>query len=272
MRPPVSLGAGMRRREFLGVLGGAATGWPLAVSAQPAERLRRIGVLMGGADDAEGRERLSALQQGLRAKGWNDANLQVDERWSFGRIERVRSDAASLLEANPNVVVAGGILALVALRQRTQSTPIVFVATNDPVAQGFVPSMARPGGNITGFSVFEFSVIGKMLGILKEIAPKVRRCGLLINPDNDSADGYQRAFMSTAASLDVEPVTVTLRAPGDIDQALAQFAQAQGGGLVVTPDVFLGSHRDVIAATAIRNGLPLVGPYRAFARSGAPMS
>src|SRR5437763_758447 len=118
---------------------------------------------MGGADDAEGRERLSSLQQGLRAKGWNDASLQVDERWSFGRIERVRSDATSLLEANPNVVVAGGIRALVALRQRTQTTPIVFVATNDPVAQGFVPSMARPGGNITGFSVFEFSVIGKML-------------------------------------------------------------------------------------------------------------
>ena len=188
----------MKRREFIALLGGAAAG-PLTARAQP-DRVPRIALFMGIADDAEGRRRAATFRQALQQLGWKEgSNVRIDERWGVADTDVIRASAIELLQLNPSVIVVQGARAVPILQQATKTIPIVFVSISDPVGRGIVTNMARPGGNITGFQLFEFSVIGKLLEALKEVAPKVSRVACLVNPDNPAADFHVRSFENGGA-------------------------------------------------------------------------
>src|SRR5215467_5515371 len=210
----------MRRREFIKALAGSIAVWPVAVRAQP-DRLPRIALFMGIADDAEGRRRAVAFRQALQQLGWKEGgNVRIDERWGVADTDVIRATAIELLQLNPSVVVVQGARAVPILQQATKTVPIVFVSISDPVGRGIVSNMARPGGNITGFQLFEFSVIGKLLEALKEIAPKVARVACLVNPDNPAADFHVRSFETVAPSLGVKPIITHVRNGEEILRAL----------------------------------------------------
>jgi putative ABC transport system substrate-binding protein len=265
-----------RRREFVTLLGGAAATWSLAVQAQPRERVRRIGALMSLAeDDPEDRQRQAAFQQALRQLGWIEGeagNLRIDYRWYGGDPARARELAKELVGLEPDLIVATATPALTALALQMRAIPIVFVAVSDPVGQGFIHSLARPGGNATGLTFFEFSVVGKMLEVLKQIAPGVSRVALAFNPDNLSTVPFVRAIEVTAPTLAVELTKLPVRNTAEIETGLATIARQSGNGLLGLPDPFTNAHRDLIVGLAARYRLPAIYIQRAFVSAGGLVS
>ncbi len=265
----IPLGYGIRRREFITLLGGAAA-WPLAARAQQAERVRRIGVLMNtSADDPEGQARIAAFHQGLQEWGWTlGRNARIDVRWGAVDADNSRRYAAELVALAPDVILASASAAMGALQQTTRTVPIVFVSIIDPVGAGFVESLARPGGNATGFALFEYSLSGKWLELLKEIAPGVKRAAVLRDPAVGSGTGQYAIIQAVAQSLGVELRPMDVRDPGEIERAIVAFAQVPNGGLIIVGAPSAGVHRNLIITLAARHQLPAVYPIPYFARSG----
>ena len=263
----------MKRREFITLVGGAAA-WPLAARAQQAERVRRIGVLMNfSADDAEGQARLAAFRQGLQQAGWSvGGNIRIDYRWAADDAELFRKYAAELVALAPDVILASGNPSVVALQQATRSVPSVVGPVTDPVASGFVESLARPGGNITGFSAFEYSLSGKWLELLKELSPRVSRAAIVRDLGLPQGSGLLGAIQSAAPSLGVELSPVSVGDAGAFERAVAAFARSANGGLIVTPSPWAATHRDLIIALAARHRLPAVYSFRYFISSGGLIS
>jgi putative ABC transport system substrate-binding protein len=262
----------MRRREFLGVVGGAAA-WPLAARAQQGERMRRIGVLMNLAEsDPEGQARLKGFVRRLGELGWTDArNMRVDVRWTAGDAERIRRYAKEFGALAPDVILAYTSPTVAALQQATRAVPIVFVGVIDPVGAGFIESLARPGGNTTGFTTFEYAIGAKWLELLKEIAPGVRRAAVLRDPTFAAGIG-QFAAIQAVGPIGIELSAIDQRDPSEIERAIAAFARRSDGGLVVTAAPFGINHPGVIATLATRYKLPAVYPFRYFASAGGLIS
>jgi putative ABC transport system substrate-binding protein len=264
----------MRRREFITLLGGAAS-WPLAARAQQAERVRRIGVLMNSPaqDNSEGQARLSAFLQGLQQSGWTDGrNVRLDPRWGAGEADRNRTYAAEMVALAPDVILASGSLAVAASLQTTRTVPIVFVQVTDPVGTGFVESLARPGGNATGFTIFEYGMSGKWLELLKEIAPHVTRAAVLRDPAIASGIGQFATVQAVAPSLGVELSPVDVRDTSEIERAVTAFAHSGNGGLIVTSSALASRYRDLIITLAARHKLPAVYGGRWFVTAGGLLS
>ena len=264
----------MRRREFITLFGGAAVVWPLAAHAQQPERMRRIGVLLNFAeDDREAQVLNLAFMQALQQLGWTDGrNVRIDTRWTGGDPARARKYAAELVALEPDVVLAEGTTVLESLLQATRRVPTVFVQVTDPVGGGFVDSLARPGGNATGFITFEYSMSGKWLELLKEIAPNVIRAAVLRNSTISSGIGQFGAIQSVAPSLGVELRPIDVRDVGKIEREVAAFAGVSNGGLVVTSSGLTILHHDLIITLADRYKLPAVYAYRLFVTAGGLMS
>jgi putative ABC transport system substrate-binding protein len=264
----------MRRREFLGVLCVAAAAWPLAVRAQqPGERVRRIGVLMNLSEsDSRGRRRVAAFRQGLQELGWVEGrNVRIDARWGAGDPDRYRRYAAELVALSPGAIVAVSTPAVVALKQASHTVPIVFVGVIDPVGSGLSASLKRPGGNATGFTIFEYAISAKWLELLKEIAPRVTRAAVLRDATLASGIG-QFAAIQTVAPIGMELSTIELRDAGEIEDSIAAFAREPNGGLIVTASGFGDNHLEMIATFAARHNLPAVCPFRFFAEVGGLVS
>jgi putative ABC transport system substrate-binding protein len=261
------------RREFITLLGGAAAAWPLAARAQQVERMRRIGVLVNfTADDAVSQGRLTAFVQGLQELGWTvGRNLQIDYRWGAGNVERYRTFAAELVALTPDILVTGGAPAVEALQRATRTVPIVFTSVTDPVGGGLVASLARPGGNTTGFTLSEYGLSGKWLELLKEIAPRVMRTAVLRDPVAVGI-GQFAAIQAVAPSLQVELSPVDVRDAGEIERAVTAFADRPNGALIVTASAFTAIHRELIIALARRHQLPAVYPFRYYITSGGLIS
>jgi putative tryptophan/tyrosine transport system substrate-binding protein len=249
----------MRRRGFILMLGAAAA-CPLAARAQQPERVRRIGVLMNRvSDNPEGQTRLAAFMQGLQEAGWAiGRNARADIRWAADDVDRERRYAAELIALAPDVILACGTLGLAALQQASRSVPIVFVHVTDPVGAGFVESLARPGGNVTGFMAFEYSLSGKWLELLKEVAPGVKRAAVLRNASNPGGIGEFGAIQAVAPSLGVEVSAINVHDAGEIERAVAAFARSANGGLVVSTTATGTVHHDLIIMLAARHKLPAV--------------
>ena len=265
----------MRRREFITLLGGAVAAWPLAARAQQSERMRRIGVLMAAtADDPEYQPRIRAFQQGLAALGWIDGrNVQVDTRWAGTNADDIRKHAVELAAFAPDAIVGGsGTTTVAPLLQATRTVPIVFVVVIDPVGAGFVSSLARPGGNATGFLMFEYGQSGKWLEVLKQIAPGVKRVAVLRDPTIASGIGQLGAIQSAAPSLGMEAIPINVRDVGEIERNIAALAHSSNGGVVITASPEASRHRDLIATLAARHRLPAVYPYRSFVTNGGLIS
>jgi ABC-type uncharacterized transport system substrate-binding protein len=263
----------MKRRDFIKVIGGGAAAWPLAAHAQQGEPMRRIGVLMNfAADDAEGQARFAAFTQALQQLGWSEGrNLRIDIRWAAGN--DIRRHAAELAALAPDVLVAGTGTATVApLLQATRTVPIVFTVVIDPVGAGFVTSLAKPGGNATGFTIFEYSMSGKWLELLKEIAPNVTRVAILRDPAIASGIGQFGAIQIVAPSLGVELSPVDVRDAGEIERSVATFASRLNGGLIVTASPLAGVHRNLIVTLAARHKLPAVYPARFYVTANGLIS
>jgi len=265
----------MRRREFITVLGGAAAAWPLAVRAQQRERMRRIGVLVSGlaADDPEWQVRGRAFAQALQQLGWRvGQNLQVDSRWSLGDADRLRRHAAELVALDPDIVLAGGGQAVAALKERTRTLPIVFVNVTDPVGGGYVASLARPGGNATGFMSSEFSLSGKLLELLKQIAPHVMRVAVFRNTAIGTGTSQFAAIQTVAPLLGVEVTALGLRDASEIERGIIAFARGPNDGLIVAAGGVTQIQRDMIIRLAARHRLPTVYSARGFVTEGGLIS
>jgi putative tryptophan/tyrosine transport system substrate-binding protein len=263
----------MRRREFITVLGGAAA-WPMVARAQQAQRMRRIGALMPGtADDAEYQARMAAFQQGLQQLGWTDGrDMQIDIRWAAGDADVIRKYAAELIALAPDVILAPGSSTLGPLLQATRTVPIVFTTILDPVGAGFVDSLARPGGNATGFIAFEYGLSGKWLELLKQIAPSLTRVAILRDPAIAAGIGQFAAIQSGAPSLGVELRPIDVREVGEIERAITTFARFSNGGLIVTAASGSANHGDLIITLAARYKLPAVYSDRHFVTGGGLIS
>jgi putative ABC transport system substrate-binding protein len=263
----------MKRRDFITLLGGAAV-WPIAARGQQPERMRRIGVLMTtAADDTEGQARLAAFVQGLERLGWTDGrNVRIDIRWSAGDADRIRRYAAELVALTPEVIQATGSASVAPLLQATRTVPIVFVIVPDPVGAGFVSSLARPGGNATGFSQFEFGISGKWLELLKQIAPGVTRAAVIRDPAISAGIGQFAAIQSVAPSVGVDVSAVNVRDPEEIENSIAAFAHSANSGLIVTGSALAVRHRDLIIELAAQHRLPAVYYARYYAAGGGLIS
>jgi ABC-type uncharacterized transport system substrate-binding protein len=264
----------MRRREFIALLGGAAAAWPLAARAQQGERMRRVAVLMNSAaDDPVGQTRIAAFLQGLQQSGWSvGRNVQIDTRWAAGDADRIRRYAAELAALAPDVIVATGSATVGPLQRTTRSVPIVFVSTIDPVGGGFVESLARPGTNATGFTAAEYGLSGKWLELLKEIAPRVTRVGVIRDPEIAAGSGQLGAIQSVAPSFGVELRPIGLRDAGEIERTVTAFARSANDGLIVTPSALTLVHRAAIIALAARHRLPAIYSDRHFVAAGGLVS
>ena len=253
------------RRKFLATLGGAAA-WPLAARAQQPKRMQHIGVLMTlAADDAEGQARLAAFLQGLQEAGWAvGRNVRIDYRWSAGNADDVRRYAAELVALVPDVILANGIPAVTPLLQVTHTVPIVFVQVVDPVGAGLVASLARPGGNATGFTFAEYGISGKGVELLKEIAPGVARVAVLRDAASTSGIGMLGAIQSVASSFGMELTPVGVSNAGEIERGVTAFGRASNGGLIVTGNQLTIVHRNLIITLAARHRLPAVYSMRLF--------
>jgi putative ABC transport system substrate-binding protein len=273
----VVLGSGkkpMKRREFIALLVGA-TAWPLAARAQQPGGMRRIGVLMASAaDDSENQARMAAFLQGLAQLGWTDGrNIRIDTRWATTNPDDLRRHATELVALAPDVLVAAsGTTTVAPLLQATRTVPIVFVVVIDPVGAGFVASLARPGGNATGFLMFEYGLSGKWLELLKQIAPGVTRAAVLRDPAIASGIGQFAAIQAVAPSLGVELSAVDARDAPEIERAVTAFARSGNGGLIVTASPEATRHRDLIITLAARHRLPAVYPNRYYAADGGLIS
>jgi putative ABC transport system substrate-binding protein len=262
----------MRRREFIA---GLASAWPLAARAQPADRLPRIGALMAfAADDAIGRSRAAAFAKGLEELGWIDErNLRIDYRWAGSDSVQIRAAAQQLVDTAPRAIVSAGTPATLALKQATASIPVVFIAVNDPISQGIVQSLAHPGGNLTGFALFEASMGGKWLEMLKEMAPAITRVTVIFNPETTP---FFKAFIdpieAAASTFAVEVIAAPVRDDAGIERAIVSAASTPGGGLFLLPDLFTVERRAVIIELAARYRLPAVSYYSKFATEGGLFS
>jgi putative tryptophan/tyrosine transport system substrate-binding protein len=262
----------IRRREFISTLGSAVAVWPLATRAQQPERMRRIGVLMGVAEDAEGEARVNALQQGLRELGWIEGrNVSIDYRWTAGDAKRVQTYAAELVGLSPDVIVAQTPPVIAAMRQVSRSIPIVFAAVLDPVSHGFIDSLARPGGNLTGTANIEFPLVGKMLQMLNEVARGIVRAAIMFNT-NQQYLVYIHLLRTASPTLAVELTAANVRDVGEIEAVISELAGKPGGGLVVPPDAFTIIHHAQIIELAARHRVPAIYAYRSFVAEGGLIS
>ena len=268
----------MRRRDFIVAIGTAAASpiaWPLAARAQQGERVRRVGVLMNfAATQTEGQSDVQAFIQGLRQSGWNEGrNIHLDVRWNDGDAGLAKIYAAQLIGVMPDVILASSTTNLTAIRQATNSIPVVFVTITDPLAQGFVASVRRPGGNLTGFYNFEFSVGGKWLDLLKQSTPGLTRAAVMFNPDTSpQSHQYMRAIEDAAQTLGVMATAMPVRAVADIEPALASFSRQPNSGLILTTDSFTRLHQMLIADLALRYRLPSISYADEFAGQGGLMN
>jgi ABC-type uncharacterized transport system substrate-binding protein len=264
---------GMKRREFITLIGGAAAAWPLAVPAQ-TKQMRRIGVLMGlTAGDPEAQSRVVAFESSLRDMGWvKGRNLSIEYRWA-GDGNLLRDHAAELLAMAPDLIFANSTPVTVALREQSQAVPIVFTQVVDPVGQGLVSNLARPGGNLTGFTSFEFSIGTKWLEALKQTAPRVTRVALVFNPQSAPyANLFLRPVEAAAPSFSVTPIAAAVRDTADVDRVFDALVHEPNGGLMVLPDISMTNYREAIVALAARHRVPAIYPFRFFATSGGLMS
>ena len=260
----------MKRREFIMLVGGATAAWPVAARAQQPTGMRRIGVLMNFPSDAsEGQARIAALMQALQKFGWNEGdNVRTDIRWAGNDTERVRKYSEELIELNPDVILASGSQSVAALQRITRSVPIVFANVVDPVGAGYVASLARPGGNITGFTSFEYSIGGKWLELLKQIAPRVTRIAVIRDPAIAAGIGQFAAIQSAALSPAVELSVIDPRDVGELKRALDTFAGEPNGGLIVTASISASSRDELINSLALHHRVPAIHAFRYSILSG----
>jgi putative ABC transport system substrate-binding protein len=265
----------MRRREFITLLGGAAMAWPLAARAQRADGVRRIGVLMNlVATDARSQSYVAVFSEELRQLGWIEGQkIRIDIRWSGGDAQLARVYVAQLIGLQPDVILTASTTNLTAIREATTTIPIVFTEVSDPVAQGFVASLTKPGGNLTGFSMYEFSIGGKWVDLLKEIVPGLARVAVMFNPDTSpQSKFFMRSIGTAAPSLGVEVMVLPVRATADIEPTLDRFGREPNGGLILPTDSFTQLRQKMIADLAGRNRLPSVSAQPEFAKDGGLMS
>jgi putative tryptophan/tyrosine transport system substrate-binding protein len=260
----------MRRRKFITLLASGAAAWPLASRAQQSDRIRRVGVFMDyPAEHPEGQVRDAAFLQGLQELGWAvGRNVQINYRWGIGDADLMRRYATELVALQPDIILASGTATVGPLLQVTRSVPIVFASVADPVGAGFIANLARPGGNATGFTVFEYGLSAKWLELLKEIAPQVTRAGVLRDPVLTTGIGQFAAIQSVAPSLGVEAIPINLREADEIERAITALARTSTGGLIVTASALATVHRDLVVALAARYRLPTVYSNRLFVTSG----
>jgi len=268
------LGKRLRRREFITLLGGTAATFPLAARAQQPERIRRIGILLpAAADNLDFQTRVAAFYQGLQQSGWTiGRNVRIDTRWATANAAEIRRQAAELAALAPDVILASGALTVGPLLQATRSVPIVFVLVTDPVGAGLVDSLARPGGKATGFMNFEYSISGKWLELLKQIAPSVTRVAVLRDATQGGGTSMFAAIQTAAPSLRAEVNPVNVRDAGEIERAIAAFARSSNGGLIVPAGAGTTLHRDLIVTLAARHKLPAVYSERFFVAAGGLVS
>ena len=261
----------MRRREFITLLGGTVAAWPLIARAQ--QRIRRVGVLIGTGNDLQGQSWIAGFRRKLDQLGWADGrDVQIDLVWGGGDIDGIRVSAAKMVSSNPDVILVYSVRVLNAVRQATREIPVVFIATNDPVGLGIVESLAHPGGNLTGFMLYEVSVAGKLVELLKEMVPHLARVALLFNPNNSSAMLYWRLIQTIANSNGIAPVSFPVHDAASIEQAVDAFAREPNGGVVLPSDVTTTVYRDLIAALAARHRLPVVYSFRSVVAEGGLIS
>jgi putative ABC transport system substrate-binding protein len=265
----------MKRREFITLLGGAAVAWPLVARAQQPGPMRRIGVLMNGvADHPENPNYLPTFLQALRKLGWIDSqNVRIDYRWSAGNAEIARTFAAELVALVPEVILSASTTNLIALQQATRTIPIVFIQVSDPVAQGFIPNLAHPGGNLTGFTAFEPSIAGKWLDLLKQFSPGIVRVAVIFNPDTSPQSKlFMRSIEAVAPSLGVEAIATPIHETADIEAVINRFSRQPNGGLIFPSDSFTVMRSEGITKQATHYHLPSIYAVAVFARNGGLMS
>src|SRR5262249_23888448 len=265
----------MKRRQSITLLGGAAVAWPLTAPAQQRECMRRIGVLVSNlaADDPEWLSRSNAFVQGLQERGWSDGgNVRIEYRWGLGDPDRLRKYAAELVALAPDVILAAGALAVASLQQTNRSVPIVFANVVDPVGAGYVATLARPGGNTTGFASMEFGLSAKLLELLKQIAPRAARVAVVRNPANPVEVAQFGAIEAVAPSLGVELTPIIGRDPSEIERDITTFARGRNGGLIIPGGSVQQIQRDAIIAAAANHQLPAVYSFRAYVAKGGLIS
>jgi len=265
----------MRRREFIGILGSVALSFPTNARAQRADRTRRVGVILALAEaDPEAQSRIQAFRFGLRDLDWLEGrNIYIDYRYSTGDPVQIKEQAKELVSLAPDVIVGNGTPVLTALRQVTTSIPIVFSIVNDPMGQGFVSSMSRPGANITGFSFIDFPIIGKWVGLLKDVSPNLSRFALMFNPDTSPYyDVYLRSLERLPRPIGVEISAAPVRNDTEIEQIIAGLGRETGSGLIAASDLFIINHREAVLRSVATHGVPNLSPYRQFVREGGLMS
>ena len=268
-----SLGEAMRRREFIGLLGGLAA-IPLAARAQQAGRVRKVGILMPfSPSDKEMQGRVQALKEELQNRGWTrGANIEFDERWTTDNMDLVRANAANLVELKPDVIVAIGGRVIPVLMQLTRTVPIIIPGSASPVEAGFIKSLARPGGNVTGFATLELSVIGRILETLKQIAPGTSRVAMIYNPDNPAAINYRGPFESSALPLSVQPINAPIHSIADIERAIEALAAQPNGGVFFPPDITTFTLCDQVNTILARHRVPAIYTDRRCVTSGGLVS
>ena len=264
----------MRRRDFIALIGGAAVAWPLTTRAQQPDGMRRIAALMDTDDNnSDGQTRVAALRQALQQFGWTEGrNIRIDLRWGGGDVERTRGFAAELVHLSPDVIFAYAKAQLAPLSRETRTIPIVFCGASAPVEDGFIASFAHPGGNITGFTQYEPSMVGKWLGTLKEIAPATGQVAIVVNPETAPLRGtfYLREFENAAATLGVKPITNFVHNEADVEAAIAALGQVPNSGLIVAPETFTTAHRKLFIALTERKRVPAIRCPRLGSREGKP--
>ena len=264
----------MKRREFITLLGGAAAAWPLVARAQQIERMRRIGALIAFAkDDPETEERLAAFRQGLAKRGWVEGrNIHIDYRFAAGRGDQFPALAKELVAMQPDVILGHTPGATIAIQRETRTIPIVFVNVSDPIGMGFISTLPRPGGNLTGVLHYEATIVGKWLAMLKEIAPRLTRAALLANPKVTSYQYFLRSAEATAPALGIDLTDSPVQTAADIERAIEALARTPNNGLILPPDASTVVHRDLIVALAARHRLPAVYALKTFVAAGGLMS
>jgi putative ABC transport system substrate-binding protein len=268
----------MKRRQFITLIGGAAAAWPLAARGQQPERVRRIGLLHSLLpDDPVARPEIVAFEQGLRDLGWEDGrNMKVEYRWAAGDVARMAALAKELVDLQPDVLVSRATPVTRAVVRETRTVPVVFVQVSDPVGDGFIANLARPGGNVTGFTNIESSMIGKWVELLKEIVPGLARAAFLYHPPTTPGPAggsyFLHPFEALTRSFQVEPITVAVHDASEIERAISSFAQAPNGGLIVGPGTFILVHRDLVLRTVAQSRLPTIYPFTFWAHQGGLMS
>ena len=265
----------MRRRDFVTLLGGAAAAWPLAARAQQPERMRRVSVLLGlGEKDPEAISRLKAFRQGMRDLGWIEGrNVQIEYRFAGSNLELIDKHVAELIRLAPDVIVANTTAVVAALRPATSTIPIIFALLNDPVGQGFVSSLARPGGNITGFAFIEPEIVGKWVDLLDDVKPDLSHIALMFNPDTAPYyDAFLRSYKALARKASAEVKAVPVRSTAEVELAIANLGREPGSGLIAAADPFILARREAIMKAANTARLPVISPYRQFVVEGSLMS